>query len=200
MSTAIPIVRADGQGERRRFHGGGLITMKATAQETGGSFLLFEDHMTQGKTTPLHVHADEDETLYVLDGEILVHIDGAEHLVPADSAARLALVAGDHTRRILEYEQEMRAVLRLSLESAPPDLQLPMNRRMRIGWIEEALAPLRGDLADDELRRLVLVIGATLGIEAFVWLTDIARVSREDAAAIMCANAAALLQAALSRS
>jgi quercetin dioxygenase-like cupin family protein len=81
MGAAIPIVRADGEGERLRFHGGGLLTMKATGDETAGAFLLFEDLMARGKTTPLHVHAGEDETLYVLDGEILVHIDGDEHRV-----------------------------------------------------------------------------------------------------------------------
>ena len=55
--------------------------MKATAAETAGAFLLFEDHVVRGKTTPLHVHSSEDETLYVLEGEILVHIDGDEHRV-----------------------------------------------------------------------------------------------------------------------
>jgi quercetin dioxygenase-like cupin family protein len=81
MSTAVSIVRADGEGERLRFWGGGILTMKATAAETGGAFMLFEDHMSQGKTTPLHVHAAEDEALYVLEGEILVHIDGEDHPV-----------------------------------------------------------------------------------------------------------------------
>ena len=81
MSAAVSIVRADGEGEHLRFWGGGVLTMKATAEETGGAFLLFEDFMSQGKTTPLHVHANEDETLYVLEGEILVHIDGSEHAV-----------------------------------------------------------------------------------------------------------------------
>ena len=81
MSAAVSIVRADGEGERLRFMGGGVLTMKATAEETGGAFLLFEDLMTQGKTTPLHTHANEDETLYVLDGELLVHIDGVDHAV-----------------------------------------------------------------------------------------------------------------------
>jgi quercetin dioxygenase-like cupin family protein len=57
--------------------------MKATAAETAGAFLLFEDFMARGKTTPLHLHANEDETLYVLDGELLVHIDGTEHRVGA---------------------------------------------------------------------------------------------------------------------
>ena len=81
MSTAVSIVRANGEGEHLRFCGGGLLTMKATADETGGAFLLFEDLVTQGKTTPLHVHANEDEALYVLEGEILVHIDGIDHRV-----------------------------------------------------------------------------------------------------------------------
>jgi quercetin dioxygenase-like cupin family protein len=60
---------------------GGVLTIKATSEETDGAFLLFEDVMSQGKTTPLHVHANEDETLYVLEGEILVHIDGEDHPV-----------------------------------------------------------------------------------------------------------------------
>jgi uncharacterized protein YjlB len=37
--------------------------------------------MSQGKTTPLHTHANEDEMLYVLEGELLVHIDGVDHSV-----------------------------------------------------------------------------------------------------------------------
>ena len=81
MSAAASIVRADGVGERLRFWGGGILTMKATAAETDGAFMLFEDYMPQGKTTPLHAHANEDEALYVLEGEILVHIDGENHPV-----------------------------------------------------------------------------------------------------------------------
>ena len=87
MTAAVPIVRADGEGERRRFWGGGILTMKATADETGGAFLLFDDSMTQGKTTPLHIHADEDEGLYVLEGELVVHIDGTDHRVGAQGFA-----------------------------------------------------------------------------------------------------------------
>jgi AcrR family transcriptional regulator len=117
---------------------------------------------------------------------------------PQDPAARLAIVAEDQTLRVLKYEPEMRAVLRLSLEADPAGgPKLPMNRGLRIGWIEDALTPLRGQLPEDELRRLIYGIGATLGIEAFVWLTDIAQVSREDAVAVMRANANGLLQTAI---
>ena len=67
---------------------------------------------------------------------------------PEDVAvARLEIVAESQTRRILAYEPEMRAVLRLSLEGDPAQRpQLPMHRGLRIGWIEDALAPLRGQL------------------------------------------------------
>ena len=35
--------------------------------------------MEKGKATPLHIHPDSDETMYVLEGEILMHMDGREH-------------------------------------------------------------------------------------------------------------------------
>jgi len=115
---------------------------------------------------------------------------------PEDPVARLELVAESHIHRILQNELEMRAVLRLSLEGIRPP-QLPMHSGLRIEWIEDAPAPLRGQMPDDELRRLIHGIGATLGIEAFVWLTDIAGVPREEAAAIIRANALALLRSAI---
>jgi len=90
MATSItpaPIVRAHEDGERRWFYGGGVHTWKATAEETGGAFLLFEDRMERGKTTPLHIHPASDETMYVLEGEILMHMDGVEHRVAAGGLA-----------------------------------------------------------------------------------------------------------------
>jgi hypothetical protein len=46
------LVRAAEDGERRWFLGGGLHIWKATADDTGGAFLLFEDRMDRGKVTP----------------------------------------------------------------------------------------------------------------------------------------------------
>lgn len=64
-----------------------MHTWKATAEETDGAFLLFEMNLEQGKATPLHTHPDSDETMYVLEGEILVHLDGTEHRVPEGGLA-----------------------------------------------------------------------------------------------------------------
>ncbi|MDQ4091532.1 MAG: cupin domain-containing protein [Actinomycetota bacterium] len=88
-STTMPsaIVRGSGDGERRRFFGGGLHIWKATAEETNGAFLLFEDHLQHGKVSPLHAHPESDETMIVLEGEILMHLDGAEHIVGAGGIA-----------------------------------------------------------------------------------------------------------------
>ena len=81
MTAPTPIFRAGGEGERRGFAGGGVHTWKATSAETGGAFLLFEDATTVGKMTPLHRHPEADETLYVLEGELLVHIGGEEQRI-----------------------------------------------------------------------------------------------------------------------
>jgi quercetin dioxygenase-like cupin family protein len=78
INKLVPVVRGEGEGEKLWFYGGGVHTWLATSAETRGTFLLFDDVMTMGKTTPLHSHPEVDETLYVLNGEILVHVDGRE--------------------------------------------------------------------------------------------------------------------------
>ena len=60
----------------------------------------------------------------------------------------------------------------------------------------EALDPVRNDLSDEQFRQLVLSIRATIGIEAIVWLVDVAGLSRNDAVALTRWSAQALLQRA----
>jgi quercetin dioxygenase-like cupin family protein len=78
MSALVPIIRAADEGDRQMFLGGGLHTWKLLAEDTGGQFFVFEDVMVRGKTTPLHEHPEADEFVYVLEGEILVQIDGKD--------------------------------------------------------------------------------------------------------------------------
>src|SRR4051794_24512097 len=85
--TLPATVRRAGQGNRRWFYGGGVHTWLTTAEESGGAFLLFEDAMDKGKRTPLHTHPEADETMYVLRGEILMHLDGAEERIGAGGLA-----------------------------------------------------------------------------------------------------------------
>jgi AcrR family transcriptional regulator len=129
----------------------------------------------------------------VIDAESLLGPDP-----PADAEERLALVVRALTEQVLENEPQLRAMLRISLEPQPaePDA-LPLRRGRAIGWIKDALAPLRGQVSDADLHRLALAIRASAGIEALVWLTDIAGLSREEAVGLMRWSAAALLRSAL---
>jgi quercetin dioxygenase-like cupin family protein len=78
MNSRAPIIRTAGEGEKQSFLGGGLHTWKLLAEDTGGAFFLFEDSMVLGKTTPLHRHPEADEMTYVLEGEVIVNVDGKE--------------------------------------------------------------------------------------------------------------------------
>src|SRR5258706_2026945 len=81
MNAPLPIVRAAGEGDPQSFFGGGLHMWKLMAEDTGGAFFVFEDNMSNGKTTPLHQHPEADEMVYVLAGEIIVVADGKESRV-----------------------------------------------------------------------------------------------------------------------
>lgn len=78
MSATASVLTERDAGESLWF-GGGLVTFKVTSAQSGGSLLLFEHAAGRGKTTPLHLHPDHDETGYVLEGELLLHLDGIEH-------------------------------------------------------------------------------------------------------------------------
>ncbi len=115
-----------------------------------------------------------------------------------EPVARLDEVTEAVSRQMLEHEPELRANLRLSLESpTPPKDTLPLRRGRAIVWIEEALTPLREFMSDAEVRRLAIAIRATLGIEPLVWLTDIGGLTREEAVDLMRSSARTLLRSAL---
>jgi len=116
---------------------------------------------------------------------------------PADVAARLDIVVEEFTRLIVETESQQRTMLRLSLEADEDQRrQLPLRQGRAIRWIEEALSPLRADMSDEDVHRLAIAVRSATGIEALVWLTDIAGLSRDDATTLMRWSARAMLDAA----
>ena len=117
---------------------------------------------------------------------------------PEDPEDRLDIVIQTFLRLIVDTEPQQRTMLRLSLEPDPSLRgELPLRQGRAIGWITEALAPLRDRLSEAQLRRLAVAIRSTAGIEPLVWLTDIAGLSREDAVHVMRQSARALLRFAL---
>ncbi|MEU6781241.1 helix-turn-helix domain-containing protein [Nonomuraea angiospora] len=114
---------------------------------------------------------------------------------PADPVARLDLVMTAFTRLTLDWEPQLRASLRLSLQ--PGTGQPALRGGRAIGWIEDALAPLRDTHPGLDIRKLAVTIRSATGIESLIWLTDIAGLTRQHAADTMRWSAHALLTAAL---
>jgi hypothetical protein len=99
---------------------------------------------------------------------------------------------------IIENEQGLRTMLRLSLESEGAHREHLLLRQGRaIGWLEEALQPAKGTISQAHLRKLVFAIRCAVGIEALVWLCDVAGLSRKEAVEVMRWSARGLLRAAL---
>ena len=119
---------------------------------------------------------------------------------PVDPVARLDLVLRASGRIVLEWEPQLRASLRLSLEPGS-DPTGPVLRRGRVvGWLLDALSPLVASRPDLDLRRLAIAIRSATGIEAFIWLVDVAHLPRDEALRIMRGNGHAILRAAIDAS
>lgn len=78
MTPFTPIAQQPDAGEHLWFFGG-LLTIKAA----GDDMLVTEQTAPRGAGSPLHVHHNEDEFFYVLEGELTVWVDGKTHVVPA---------------------------------------------------------------------------------------------------------------------
>ncbi len=84
-------VLAAGEG-RSTWVVGDRYTIKASGEETGGTFALIEALVTPGNGPPPHIHNREDEAFYILEGERRFHADGRSFT--ATSGAWVTLARG----------------------------------------------------------------------------------------------------------
>lgn len=84
QETLEPVVQPPGEGEHLWFFGG-LATIKADGADTGGSVLVTEHLAPRGSGSPLHVHHNEDEWFYVIEGQLTIWVGG--RTVVADAGA-----------------------------------------------------------------------------------------------------------------
>ena len=68
---------------------GALSQVRVSGAQTGGAFAL-ADHLAQrGNASPVHVHDRDDETFFVLDGELRVFVGEEEHTAGPGTVAVL---------------------------------------------------------------------------------------------------------------
>lgn len=65
------------------------VTHKLTSSQTGGAFYLCEAVFGAESGSPLHIHHNEDEVIYVLDGAIEIRLDQTSLRVPAGGTVHL---------------------------------------------------------------------------------------------------------------
>jgi mannose-6-phosphate isomerase-like protein (cupin superfamily) len=99
VHAARPFALARDEGERI-FFTNAAMTMKATADSTGGALCAIETVAPVGHAAPLHVHHDEHEAFYVLEGELEIACGGQRYGAPAGAFAFLPSGVA-HTFRVV---------------------------------------------------------------------------------------------------
>lgn len=84
QSAVAPIALRAGEGEALWFLGQ-LVTIKASSESTAGRVGVTETLAPRGSGSPLHVHHNEDEWFYVIEGELTFWVGGQVITAPAGS-------------------------------------------------------------------------------------------------------------------
>lgn len=174
------------QSTRRLLAAGRTPTVEQTAEAASISRATAYRYFPNQRSLLVAAHPEIETTSLLREGD------------PDDPEARFHLAVDRLTRIVAETEPELRTMLRLSLDrdgAEGEDLLLRQGRALE--WLEDALTPLRGRLSTAARRRLALATRSACGIEALVWLTDVAGLSREDAVEVMRWSGRALLDGAL---
>jgi quercetin dioxygenase-like cupin family protein len=86
VETEQGIVLGPGEGEAHWLLGM-LEVVKVCGADTDGAFGLLEVTVRAGEGSPWHVHPDEDEWFYVLEGEFTIWVGDTKHSLTAGSFA-----------------------------------------------------------------------------------------------------------------
>ncbi len=106
-SHSAPYALATGKGAHRHFLNH-LATTKVDPGESG-SMTAIEFHAPQGFGPPLHVHAEDDEVMIVLEGEVAFRSGDQEHIATAGSTVYLPHGV-PHTFQVLSESARMTTV------------------------------------------------------------------------------------------
>lgn len=79
------VVLGDGEGTTIQGPAGGPLTFKVRGAQTGGALTAFENVVAPGDGPPLHSHAREGESWYVLEGSLRFKLGSEIRSAPAGS-------------------------------------------------------------------------------------------------------------------
>ncbi|MGV8896301.1 MAG: TetR/AcrR family transcriptional regulator [Rhodoglobus sp.] len=114
-----------------------------------------------------------------------------------DPEQRLEVAVRGFLTMVVDTEAQQRTMLRLSLEPDATRRDLPLRQGRAIVWFTEALDPLTAQLGTDGVHSVAVGVRAVAGIEALVWLVDIAGLTQGEAVEQMVWSSIAVLRRAL---
>lgn len=80
------IIRLPGEGRELTNPIGAPTLIRLLGEETGGAYSILEaEQPADGPRAPIHVHSDEDETIYVLEGTMMIEAGHERVEAPAGS-------------------------------------------------------------------------------------------------------------------
>ncbi|HEX4283900.1 MAG TPA: cupin domain-containing protein [Terracidiphilus sp.] len=83
-STQIPVLHApDDRNGTAHPLGVSVLAYKVVTADTQGALFVAEQMIHAKAGTPLHMHLEQDEWFYVLEGEFLVELGGVRHVLTA---------------------------------------------------------------------------------------------------------------------
>ena len=110
---------------------GTVARMKLTGEQTGGRFALWEGVLPRGAAPPLHSHP-QDETFYVLDGDVTVWVESDERSLRVGDVA-CARAGVPHTFRV---ESDTARMLFLSTPAGIEDYVRALAEPARWPWLQ----------------------------------------------------------------
>ena len=130
------------------------LTIHLSQKNNADGLTLIEHHMAEGFVVPLHIHGDEDESFYILEGEVRMQIDGEVHLLTSGNS--LTVPGGTpHSFRVVSREARF-----LSITTGPFEAMIrSLARPAASDGLPPQVAP-----TDDEVAALVATCAAH-GIE-----------------------------------
>jgi quercetin dioxygenase-like cupin family protein len=156
ITVSKPYRVASGDGLADVWWKNGRVTVKAGGAEESHAFSQIEVDDPQGSGPPLHLHHNEDETFYVLDGEVTFRVGEeridlavGDYLFAPRGIAHAYVVRSERARMLVTASpggiEQVFVSLGVPVTGAEPptDAVLPMDEAVRLlaGYGAEILGP-----------------------------------------------------------
>jgi quercetin dioxygenase-like cupin family protein len=131
--TARPFSVEPGEGRTIQGPAGGPLTYKVRGEQSRGALTVFENIVAAGEGPPLHTHAGEDESWYVIEGELRFRLDDRIHgaragsfvFVPRGTRHCFQNVGGRPARILVMFTPSGMERFFDRFATLPPDADLP---------------------------------------------------------------------------